>query len=514
MNNTANEYEMITRNKRIWSYYNENKSVNFESANLLLIDFMENIFNNMSNDLSTNINSQLLSYMNENKTQIDNIKSNINLINENVTKLNTDITNNMMLQLMTIKKDYIEDVRQIITNNTLTTNEKIGSLIDKNNSHLIDKTTLIINESIPKSQEQMNNKLQENFKQLHTLITEDTNKLAKSINNEDSLNDFINKFEIKYQSMMQTIQQPLYSFFTASEDRINKNIETLKESNSNSVQTQNKVFDELNDFLGKYKASSNKGKFGEHQLSSVLNNLYSNAEINNTSGIKASGDIIMKRMEKPNILFENKDYTYNIPKEEIEKFIRDVDGQNMNGIFISQYSGIAFKQNFQIDINKGKVLIYIQNCEYSADKIRLAVDIIDNLYSKLQDINYDNENNTISTEILADINTEYQTYISQKDNMITFLKDFHKKMTMQIEDLRLPVLDKYLESHFAYVKTRCFVCDICNSYTAGTKQSVSAHKRGCVKKQHHAMSPAFVPSTLVTKPSAPITNSIIINTKK
>ena len=168
----------------------------------------------------------------------------------------------------------------------------------------------------------------------------------------------------------------------------------------------------------------------------------------------------------------------------------------MNGIFISQYSGIAFKQNFQIDINKGKILIYIQNCEYASDKIRLAVDIIDNLHIKLQDINYDNENNTISAEMLADINTEYQTFITQKDSMITFLKDFQKKMTNQIEELKLPVLDKYLESHFAYVKTRCFLCDICNTFNAGSKQSLSAHKRGCIKK------------------SKPVANVLTINTKK
>ena len=507
MNTTANEYEIVINNKSIWSFYNENKNINIEAANLLLIDFMKSMFNHMTNDLTTNINSQLLSYMNENKTQIDNIKNSITAINDNVSKLNTDMANNMMMQFMTLKKEYIEDVRQIITNNALTTHEKLGSLIDKNNSHLIDKTTLIINESIPKNQEQMNKNIQDNFKQLHLLIAEDTNKLVKSINSESSLADFINKFETKYQSMMQTIQQPLFSFFTASEDRINKNIETIKESNTSSMQTQNKVFDELTDFLGKYKSSSNKGTFGEHKLGSVLTTIYSNAEINITSGIKASGDIIMKRLDKPTILFENKDYTYNIPKEEIEKFIRDVDVQNVNGIFISQYSGITFKQNFQIDINKGKVLIYIQNCEYTADKIRLAVDIIDNLSAKLQDINMTDENNSISNELLADINTDYQAYITQKDTMITFVRDFHKKMTSQIEELKMPVLDKYLESHFAFVKTRCFVCDNCNVFNTGSKQSLSAHKRGCVKKNKTpVMSPAFVPSTLM--------NSITINTIK
>lgn len=494
MNNSVNEYEIVIKNKKIWSFYNENKNINIESANLLLIEFIESIFNSMTNDINSNINSQLLSFMNENKTQIDTIKSSLTAINENVSKLNSDIANNMMMQFISLKKEYIEDVRQVVNNSTLTTSEKISSLIDKNNNHLIDKTALILNDVLPKNQEQVNKQIQENFKQLHFLINEDTTKLAKSMNSEKSLQDFIGTFESKYNSMMQTIQQPLYTFMTASEDRLTKNMNILKESSSNSQQTQSKLFDELNEFLSKYKGSSNKGKYGEQNLSSVLNSIYQNAEITNTTGIKASGDFIMKRYEKPTILFENKEYDYNIPKEEIAKFIRDIDTQNVNGIFISQNSGIAFKQNFQIDVNKGNVLVYIQNCEYSVDKIKIAVDIIDSLSFKIQELNTDDENNTISKDVLDDINEEYQAFITQKENMIMTLKDFQKKMNTQIEDLKLPVLDKYLEPKYAYVKNRVFKCELCNVFTAGSKQSLSAHKRGCKKAKQPVMSAAYKPS--------------------
>jgi hypothetical protein len=302
------------------------------------------------------------------------------------------------------------------------------------------------------------------------------------MNQEGSLTEFITSFDQKYNAVMQNIQQPLYTFFTASEERINKNIDALKETSTQSLVSKNKVLDDLGEFLGKYKGSSNKGKFGEQNLHSILNTLYSNAEIINTSGTKASGDFIMKRIDKPSILFENKDYDYNIPKDEIAKFIRDVDTQNMHGIFSSQYSGIAFKQNFQIDINKGNVLVYIQHCEYSLDKIRIAVDIIDSLAVKLQDLNMDEDGNTISKEILDEINQEYQGFITQKETMTTLLKDFTKKMNTQIEDIRLPCLDKYLSQKYAYVKANSFNCDICNAFSASTKQSLAAHKRSCSKK--------------------------------
>ena len=508
MTENGNEFEIVIKNKKIYDFYNENKNIDIVTANLLLINFVESIFNHMTNDINSNINSQLLSYMSDNKTQIDNIKNSIFAINENVTKLNSDIANNMMIQFMNLKKDYIDDVKQIINNNTLTANEKLSSLIDKNNNHLIDKTSLILNDVIPKNQEQINKHIQENFKQLHFLINEDTNKLAKTMNNEKSLHEFINNFETKYNSMMQTIQQPLYTFMTASEDRLTKNLDVLKESSTNTMFVQNKLFDELSDFLSRYKNSSSKGKFGENNLAVVLNNIYPNAEINHTGNIKASGDFIMKRLDKPSILFENKEYDNNIPKDEIAKFIRDIDTQNVNGIFISQYSGIAFKQNFQIDLNKGNVLVYIQNCEYSNEKIKMAVDIIDTLSVKIQELNLEDENNSISKETLDDINEEYLAFINQKESMITFLKDFQKKMTTQIEDLKLPVLDKYLEPKYAYVKDRVFICDVCNNFTAGSKQSLSAHKRGCNKKNKvPTMSAAF-------KPCVPTQNTIVVDTSR
>jgi alpha-mannosidase len=116
------------------------------------------------------------------------------------------------------------------------------------------------------------------------------------------------------------------------------------------------------------------------------------------------------------------------------------------------------------------------------DKIRIAVDIIDSLAVKLQDLNMDEDGNTISKEILDEINLEYQGFITQKETMTTLLKDFTKKMNTQIEDIRLPCLDKYLSQKYAYVKANSFNCDICSAFSASTKQSLAAHKRSCSKK--------------------------------
>jgi hypothetical protein len=483
MSINANKYEIVIKNKRIWEFYHENTGVDIETANIMLIEFMENIFNEMSNDIDANINAQLLSYMKDSKNQIDNLKQTIAIMSDNISKMNSDMTNNMVLQFVNLKKDYIDDVRQVIHNSSLTTNEKLAALMDKNNSHLIDKTSLILNDIIPKNQEQLNTQIQSNIKQLHLLIAEDTAKLAKNINSDKSLQEFVSNFETKYNSMLQTIQQPLYSFFTATENRLTQNIDSLKETTSNSLSSQTKLQEELQEFLGKYNVSSNKGKYGEQNLCNILNSIYQTADIRDTTGVKSSGDFIMERPDRPTILFENKDYKQNINKEEIAKFIIDVDNQNTHGIFLSQYSGIAFKQNYQIDIHKGKILVYVQNCEYSIDKIRIAVDIIDNLSVKIEDLTQDDDTNSISKELLDSINEEYQKCISQKEAAIVLLKDFSKKMTAQIEDIKFPELDKYLSQKYAYVKSSFFSCDLCNNFNASSKQSLSAHKRGCIKKQ-------------------------------
>lgn len=73
MSDDTNDYTLAVNNKKIYDFYNENPNVNFESANLLLIDFMDSIFNNMTNDLNSNINSQLLSFMKDNQTKIEKL---------------------------------------------------------------------------------------------------------------------------------------------------------------------------------------------------------------------------------------------------------------------------------------------------------------------------------------------------------------------------------------------------------------------------------------------------------
>lgn len=149
-------------------------------------------------------------------------------------------------------------LNKLSRNNALNSSEKIGNLLDKNNTHLIDKTNLIINDIIPKN----GDIFKEQFSNFYIKMSQETKTMLENINNENSLQGFISTFENKYNNMI----QPLFTYITSSEERITQNLNNIKDSTSTSIVSQNKIFSELDEFLNKYKGSSNKGKYGEQKF--------------------------------------------------------------------------------------------------------------------------------------------------------------------------------------------------------------------------------------------------------
>jgi hypothetical protein len=111
-----------------------------------------------------------------------------------------------------------------------------------------------------------------------------------------------------------------------------------------------------------------------------------------------------KDTTKPSILFESKNYkNRSTNTEEVKKFERDLQMQKIHGILVSQDSPITYKDNFQIDIINGLIHVYIPNANYEVEKIKIAVDIIDNLSLKLDALLKDNDDDySISKEDIDD----------------------------------------------------------------------------------------------------------------
>jgi hypothetical protein len=213
-------------------------------------------------------------------------------------------------------------------------------------------------------------------------------------------------------------------------------------------------------------------------LENVLNKMYPCAEIINTTGVKAAGDFTVKREGKQNLIIENKLYERNVNVDEIKKFLRDINEQKTNGIMMSQFSGIVAKSNFFIEIHDGKVLIYLHNVEYSPEKIRLAIDVIDNLSSKIEEISNVEEINgcIIKKDILDKINEQFQLFISQKEIVLTTVKEMNKKLMNQIEELKMPDLSLYLNEKYASIQNQQFACEVCD-LPFQNKRSLAAHKK-------------------------------------
>jgi len=450
----AKEYNLTISNKRVWDFYNNNKNISFEAVNLIFLDLIEKINNDMSSTMTNAINNEILSC-------VKDIKGNVGTI-----------TNTLIVKFHDINKEYIDNIKLIIASSSAENIEKLTGTLERNSEVFISK----INQELPKTNKELHDRMKENLESFQqVIITDIKGQLNTSSNKEEAYKEYISGIDAK----MQTIQQPLYAFITANQEQMVSSLSNLKESSIVSQSNQSKVIEELGEFLNKYRTNSNyKGKSSENNLELVLNKIYPTAEvINSSSSLKLSGDFILKREGKQQILIENKNYDLAVQKEGVEKFLRDIRAQKCNGIFMSQHSGIQYKPNFFIEIEDTCVLIYLHNVEYSEEKIKTAIDIIDKLSDKLSEISLDDSDGiVIEKDIMDKINTEFQVFMSHKENMIFNLKEMQKTFLSQFEDLNMPNLSIFLNSRYASIQNQKWTCDICNdSFTK--KASLASHKK-------------------------------------
>jgi hypothetical protein len=401
-------------------------------------------------------------------------------IHSNISSIKSDI----IIKLHESKKEYIEDIKTILSNNSLTNNEKLSSLIEKNTDTLLTKTTLIVNDVVPKSQDKNYIQIENCIKSFCSNITKDTAKLLEISNKDNTqIKNVVDNIDTQFNKMISTIQQPIFSFIQSSEERTNNGIQQVKEHLSTQQINQQKLTTELNDFLNKYKNnSSSKGNVSEAELYYIIQSIMPTDEIIKVGTDTATCDFKVNRIDKnrPTILFENKDYSRSVTTEEIKKFERDIQQQKNHGIFVSQKSPITFKQNFQIDIINGMIHIYIPNAEYDANKIKIAVDIIDNLSLKLQTISNTNENEySISKEDMDEIIDEYRNFITQKLQMIETIKNINKQLLDKMEEIQFPKLKKLFINIGNIENDNEFKCVFCNIWSGKNKASLGAHVRNC-----------------------------------
>ena len=411
--------QIIITDPTIIAYYEENENIDIVTMNHIFIDILKTLSTNLSETINSTINSKVLNLVTEISSNLANTK------------------HDLMMKLLESKREYIEDIKTIVNTSTLSNNEKINAIIEKNNDSLLTKTT-------------------------HKLM---------EINSKD------------VDKMMTSIQQPIISYINSSEERTNTNLTQIKDSVSHQNVTQSKLSLDINDFLGKYKNNSQfKGAVAETDLYYMLQSIMPTDEIIKVSGSTATCDFKVNRQNKQKscILFESKDYTQSVPSDEVSKFERDVQMQKHHGIMVSQRSPITYKNQFQIDIINGLIHIYIPSADYNTEKVKIAIDIIDNLDMRLKNLESVSDDGfvKISKTDSDDIAEEYRQFGFQKSQMLDTIKSINKQLVDKLDEIQLPKIKQFLVKTGNIENDNGFKCTFCR-WSGKNKASLGAHVRNC-----------------------------------
>lgn len=296
-------------------------------------------------------------------------------------------------------------------------------------------------------------------------------KLILSNNNTEKIAPIVKEY-------LDNFQEKTKVFFYENQNTTNlsKQFETLKEVIDQELNKQKQLHCNLTKLLENMGNSSIKGRISENTVFNILLELSPTAEIEYVGSESGKGDILFKRFNKPIIMIENKDYSRNVNTSEIDKFKRDAENLNCSAILLSQRHGIVEKENYQIEIVNNNIYIYVHNVEYSAEKIKIAIDIIDHFKKEMiiteRNINMD-------TSTLKSINEEYNQFIKNKLVLVNTIQTFTKTINNNINDLNLPNIEKYLA--FCGCKRETFKewdCKFCNR-TFSTEKGLRNHNRSC-----------------------------------
>ena len=321
--------------------------------------------------------------------------------------------------------------------------------------------------------------IEKNMSELKTLLKELNNSDKPNTSHMDTIKEYINNFEMKSSLLLQNAQQPIYSFLSSSEDRLQQSISSIKKETSLDDESRTMLKD-ISNMLSRLPDRI----CSEDALSKKLTKLYNTADIHNISCEEDKQLVLMKRFRKPTTFFQLISQDENVNGEQITEMLACLSEQNCNGILLSSQSGFSGKKDFHIDIHNNNIIVYIHNFAKNEDKLQMAIHIVDGFISRMNEVsNVSTTGVHITQDLLEKINNEYQLFISQKTAVVDLLKENQKKVINQMDEIKFPCLDKYLSTKFSAPVATCGLkCDVCKNYSANNLKALAAHKRGCLRK--------------------------------
>ena len=250
-------------------------------------------------------------------------------------------------------------------------NENLKHQKNKYEKELQDKESLI--HSINENNKNLKNQLYEELK--CSLELQYKEKIDFSQKKYDEL-------ITEYKKLKENSENSIYLWTKQERERISKlnemhkvEVNNIREKYETKLEELNKVVHSINMVK---ENSSLKGQVGENKMFTTLTMFYPKFTIEDTHKEPNRGDFIIETVNDKKLLIDNKDYKGNIPKKEIEKFISDIENNAdvHGGALLSNCSGIAKRDDFEIEIIKGKPVIYLYNTNNNKQKIKSGIDII------------------------------------------------------------------------------------------------------------------------------------------
>jgi hypothetical protein len=464
----------------------DNKEITLEILKMIEMLIQEKSTIKMNNELIIEIRNQnktLTDYIKEMRTnyksEIEHIQTQQKQTSEIINKIGPDIINTMCVKMYEINKDSERNMSLLLNENATKNINNLVDKLEKETENVILKTKTLINEIIPKQE-------QEYYKQYNNTIENFNKDINSKIdlykNNSitlETLNIILNE---KNKILTNEIQTNIEKYLTNMENDIRTTSDKTEKHNDT-------IEKELKKFLDQYKVSSKKGEFSEQILQSVLSSMFPQDEIINvTRDGEKKCDFELIRENKPSILIENKDYeSINVPKYEVQKFVTNIIDNNKCGIMISQRNGIAGKSDYEIEFHNNLVLVYLHKVNYDSVKIQTAIDIIDNLHIKLTEL-YMSDTFTITNAQINKINEEYIEFIKQRNEVVNDINYVLTNTIDKIKKLEIISINTILCNNFSDIKLKNskqnntnYICKTCNKNFASSK-ALSNHIRSCKNK--------------------------------
>ena len=307
-----------------------------------------------------------------------------------------------------------------------------------------------------------------NLKTQNLLDVQDTRQqLTIQFNQQKSeLEENNLKRETEKQTLLETqytqlIESQKLELSTAKKQvlELHNQIGLVKDQERDYYQKQIDVLREkLDEKTSIYSNSSKRGAEGENTIESVLNDLFPSAVITNVHTQMRSGDMRIE-LNGIQILFENKNFTSNVPKRDIDKFIRDVQESDVHcGIMCSENTGIANREDLQIEIVEGKPLIYLHQTKTNVDKIKIAILILVNILQN--NLELDTSMVQKIKELVKETDEINKIYNSQKKSL-SMMMEQNEKLVISGRNIKYrleEIIYKCEDSDYDVRKQKCQFC--------------------------------------------------------